>query len=441
MADETLAARIYDSLMNEDEEDRACEAIPEAACTYVPRNFFLNAANGASTKLAEQLANPGLVLPWLLSAIGAPAGMAGWLLPIRRAGSMIPQLAVAGSIRKVAKRKWFWTGAGITQAIALALMIPAALLANPTLAGGAILALMLLFSVASGVGSVSFSDVVGKTIPKRRRGRLLGVRATLGGILTLAAGLLMRWKLRGADEIGPYLILVGIAAFLWFFAALLFGMIREFPGATSGGRNALQETKAGWAIVRKSPGYLRFLLSRALLLLGIELALPYYSLHAQDISGAGLRDLSLYVIVTGLSAAFSSTVWGRLADYSSRVTMIVAGVAGAVTGAISLGFDLLPSSWQIAPVYAVVFFGASLSRAGTRVGRKTWVVDFAPEDDRPTYVAFANTLIGLVTVAGGLLGLLIAVWGVRPVIGILVLFSLAGAAMAAWMPEAEARDH
>jgi 2-C-methyl-D-erythritol 2,4-cyclodiphosphate synthase len=36
------------------------------------RAYLLNVANGACTKLAEKLAGPDLVLPWLLGAIAAP---------------------------------------------------------------------------------------------------------------------------------------------------------------------------------------------------------------------------------------------------------------------------------------------------------------------------------------------------------------------------------
>jgi hypothetical protein len=75
-----------------------------------PQNFVLNVLNGSAPKLVEQLASPGLVLPWLFSAIGAPTALAGLLVPVKEAGSLLPQLAVAGSIRAYQKRKWFWVG-------------------------------------------------------------------------------------------------------------------------------------------------------------------------------------------------------------------------------------------------------------------------------------------------------------------------------------------
>jgi hypothetical protein len=52
-------------------DERACEDIPDSVCLEVPGNFFLNAINGNATKLGDQLARSGLVLPCLLHAFGA----------------------------------------------------------------------------------------------------------------------------------------------------------------------------------------------------------------------------------------------------------------------------------------------------------------------------------------------------------------------------------
>src|SRR5690606_34654531 len=124
----------------------------DALCTALPRNYLLNLANGACTKLAEQIASPGLVLPWLLSALGTPAGVIGFLVPVRQAGALLPQLAVAARIRAVAVRKWVWAGAGFSQALMLLLMVLAALVLSPLTAGWAIVGLLTVFSMASGAG-------------------------------------------------------------------------------------------------------------------------------------------------------------------------------------------------------------------------------------------------------------------------------------------------
>ena len=429
-----LIERAYD-FITVDDEGRTCEAIPDSACQQAPRNFALNVLNGSATKLAEQLASPGLVLPWLFSAIGAPAAIAGLLVPVKESCSLLPQLAVAGSIRRFPRRKWYWAGAGTTQALLLALMIPMALWLSPTAAGWTITALLGLFSIASGVGSVAFKDVLGKTIPKGKRGRLLAARATVGGILTLIAGSVIRLYIADIQSLAPYLILIGCAAILWAAAALFFASITEEPGATGGGRNALGEVRAGLRLIREVSGFRRFILARSFLV-SIELSLPFYSLYALAKVGLSVGGLGVFVIANGISNIFSSPVWGRFADRSSRGVMTVSSLFAVATGLIALIIGQIPADLQNHLVFAPIFLFIGFSQAGLRLGRKTYLVDGAPDNDRPLYVAVSNTVIGLVTLMGGGLGLIAYAFGIQVLLVVLIVLALIAAAICRSLPEA-----
>jgi predicted MFS family arabinose efflux permease len=432
---ENKVDRAYELLSGEDARDRACEAIPDSACHAVPRNYVLNVANGACTKLAEQLASPGLVLPWLLSALGAPVVIATYLLPIKQAGSLLPQMAVAARIRAAAKRKYFWVGAGLTQAVALGLMIPSALVLPPLAAGIAILALMAIFSIASGVGSVAFQDVMGKTVPKGRRGRLLSNRAAIGGALTLAAAVAMRATL-GGDALWPLLLLVAIAAGLWVAGAAFFAAVEELPGATEGGKNLLAETLRGFELIKSVPAFRTFLTTRALLL-AVELALPFYALHAQSIYGQSVSGLAMFVLAIGLANIVSSPFWGKFADASSRTVLALSGVVGAAAAVVALVIQAVPALHAWPAVYALVFVLLGLAEQGVRLGRKTYLVDAAPKDDRPLYVAFANTAIGMLALLFGALGAVAQIFGPAMLVWVILALSLLGALVGRALPEAD----
>ncbi|MBD3166338.1 MFS transporter, partial [bacterium] len=376
--------------------------------------------------------------PWLLSTIGAPGWMAGWLMPIKQAGSMLPQISVAGAIRGFPVRKHFWFGAGVMQTIMLAVMALSLLfLDNPVALGWIVLGTLLVFSVASGVGSVAFGDVVGKTIPKTRRGRMLGLRATFGGVLTLAAGLWLRFRVKDEGDIGLFVGLIAVAAGLWLLGAVLFVLMKEMPGATKGGRNAISEARHGWKVVQTSGPFRRFLIVRGLLLLGVELAVPYYTVIGKKLLDGGTGNLGLFIIATAVAATVSSVFWGKFADTSARKTMAVAGVLSAVTAMVALGFYAFPSSWVSGWSYAPLFFLIGLAVAGTRTGRKTFVVDLAPEDERPTYVAFSNTFAGVVTILGGLMGFIGYALGWQLMLVVLAALSLIGALVSMTLPEVE----
>jgi sugar phosphate permease len=429
--------RLYRSLTDDDDEARACEAIPEEACREVPRNFLLNAANGSATKLAEELASPSLVLPWLLDVLAAPVALVGWLEPLRQGGSLAPQILVSAEIRSRAVRKWFWVAAGSVQGVLLAVMAVAALVLQGLWAGLAVLGLLALFSVASGVGSVAYQDVLGKTVPRGKRGQLLAIRATAGGVLTLLAGLAIRHLVGEEARVEVFAGLIAAAATLWLLGALVFAAIEELPGATAGGRNAIAEVADGMRLVARNGSYRRYLSARALLL-PVELQIPFLALHARSL-GLKADALGGLVVALGLSKLLSSPLWGRVADrVSSRLVMVSGAAASAAALAVALGLDLSIEGGLSVWIYGPVFVLAGLARAGVRLGRKTYLVDATREQDRALYVSVANTSMGVLAFAWGALGLLVDVAGIRVVLLVLLATSLAAAALASIVPEAEA---
>lgn len=400
------------------------------------RSYLLNVANGACTKLAEQLASPGLVLPWLLGAIGAPVGLAALLMPAKQVGSLVPQLLVSGFIRTLAFRKWAWVAAGGFQALALWAMVPAAVMLPPVQAGWAIVGLLLLFSIASGCGSVAFQDVTAKTVSKGMRGRMLSNRAAIGGGLTLIAGAVMRVVLGEEAGLPPFLMLIGGAAALWALSAWLFAAIPEPAGEPGGGRNPADELRRGFGLLRHQPGYAKFLGARALLL-SVELATPFLALHAQAQTGGGLGVLGYYVFMVGLAAMVASPFWGVFADNSARTVMIQSGLIGAAAGVLALVLPFWAGSIWVDWAYGGVFLLIGIAEAGVRLGRKTYLVDGAPETERPLYVAFANTGVGVLALAMGGLGLVTTFVGTE---GTIVVLSVMAALLviASWvMPEAD----
>ncbi|MDG5767519.1 MFS transporter [Balneolales bacterium ANBcel1] len=423
--------KAYEILTIDDE--RACRSIPDSACREVPGNFFLNTGNGALTKLAEQIASPSLVLPWLLGAMGAPSALAGFLVPLSRSGSLLPQLLVSSRIRRYARRKYFWVAAGYVQALALLLMIPLALLVGGLWGGIGVLLLLAIFSMASGVASVSFKDVMAKTIPKGKRGTLLSIRATAGGVLALGAG---AWLMMAGGDDEPlwfYGALLAGAAMLWIVATTLFALIKEYPGATDGGRNAIAEAKKGWFLLREQPGFRNFVIARSLLL-GVPLVVPFYSLFARDL-GTGLSGLGLFVMANSLAMVLSSYFWGRLADRSSRHAMAFGGLIGAFAAFIVLVLGSAMGQGYTAWWLSAVIFITGFAQAGTRLGRKTYLVDAAPEDERPLYVAVSNTLVGILFLSSSVIGTFSGIIGVRGVIFMFALMMVAGSFFALRLPD------
>ena len=423
MPDKNLADKAYD-LITDDGEERACDAIPDSACKETPGNYFKNVFSGALSKLAEQLVSPGTTLPWIMSSLGVPNAFSGALVPIKDAGSLLPQLFVSAKIRKYPVRKWFWVIPAVLQALALLLMAFVVLRLEGSFAGYLILLLLLVYSLASGVASISFKDVIAKTIPKGKRGQLLALRSTIGGILTLGAGIFILQDLEKEQDNNLLFWVVLSGAFLWILSALFFALISEQAGATDGGRSPINELKNGWVIWKKDANLRIFVLTRGLLM-AIPLAQPFFVILGKEELGNEVTNLGIMVISAGIANIISSPFWGRFADQSSKKLMVWVSLMGIINISLMAIFPIWPETWKTIYTFAGLFLVQVMAHGGARLSRKTYLVDFAPSDERPLYVSLSNTMIGVLTLVGAGLGTLSSIFGIPVMlfvfVGLLVL--------------------
>jgi len=436
MQDSSRLGRLYD-LMVEPEDSRVCRDIPDSACHEVPGNFFRQLLATTLTNLGDTLTSPKTTLTWLLASVGAPLALVAWLVPIRESGSMLPQLLIAAWVRTRPRRAGIWVAGSLLQALAILLMGLAAWLTRGALAGALIVACLVLFSLARGFCSVASKDVIGKTIPKTRRGRLNGMASSLSGWLVLGVG--ASWLLWPPDD-DNRLFLLGLlfgAALLWLVAALLYQGIDEAPGATEGGANAINTAVASLGLLRTDAPFRRFVLVRALLLCS-ALSAPYYVLLGQTANN-GLGMLGAFLLANGLASSLSGGFWGRQADASSRQVMIRAALLASLLGPLVIALDA--SQW-LSPrlqdwLFPCAFFVLGIAHSGVRVARKTYVLDMAGGSKRTDYVAVGNSLIGLILLATGLFGLLTPLIGAAGMLLLLSGIGLTGAILAVSLPEVQ----
>jgi len=418
-----------------DEDARVCKDIPDSACRHQPHNFFGYLIANLLGKIADEIASARLVIPWLFGSLGVPAVFTGFLVPIREAGVLLPQLAVAAAVRRLAIRKRVWVVGAVLTALSLFGMAAAAGSLQGSAAGWLILLMVVLFSLARGLCSVAAKDVLGKTISKSRRGVLMGWSASLSGMAILGIGI---WL--GTADVADAAVLVFSGLFvaggvLWLVAALAFASIKEHPGATEGGGNALSVAISHLRLLNDDHAFRRFVIARAMLL-AIGLASPFYVLIAQQQGDSGLLGLGTLIIANGLATSLSAPFWGRFGDRSSRLVMALAAACAGVIGVFVFAAILSGWSWATGELgLATVFFLFSVMHGGVRLGRKVYLVDMANSENRAAYVAVSNTVIGLLMLAGGVAGLVSEAFGAPVTVLLLGFLSFVAAFYALSLPE------
>ena len=113
---------------------------------------------------------------------------------------------------------------------------------------------------------------------------------------------------------------------------------------------------------------------------------------------------------------------------------------GSATGLAALGIGAIPLSLRSPYLMAGVFILLGIAEAGVLVGRKTYLIDRVDAKSRPTYVAFANSAIGLVALIFGALGMVAQLLGVAWLIGALVVLGSIGGLLGYSLPDASSKS-
>lgn len=434
--DKDVTDKVY-TLLVEDEEARICRDIPDSACNDQPSAFTRQLLAQTLTKVGDALTSSRLVLAWILASIGSPAIYISLLVPLRESLSLLPQLFIAQWIRERAVRKWFWVAGSVGQALCLIAMVLALVLLPGPDAALAIVLLLAVFSLARGVCSVAAKDVLGKTVSKSRRGRLTGLAASAAGMVTLAVAACL-WLAGEAptspstspgdkSDIALFAALLGGAALLWLVAAITYARIPEVPGATEGGGNAFAEALRSLGLLLEDRDLLRFVLAR-MLLVATAFAIPYIVVTIQREGSGDIGGLVGLLLAEGAAGLLSGNLWGRWSDSAShRVMAAAACLSALVIGAALLVLLFAPDLMLVPGIPALLVFTAAVAHQGARVGRKTYLVDMANADNRASYTAVSNTVLGIFLLCGGLLGVIDAMYGVTSVLLLLCATALAAA--------------
>ncbi|MDF1751536.1 MAG: MFS transporter [Verrucomicrobiales bacterium] len=433
----TRSDRIYDFLVGNGHGERISTGITEAAAKVVPANFLRLLVATLCTKVGDALSKPGVMITWMLSTLGAPSALIGLIVPIRESGALVLQIFVGELASRYRLRKWFWVAGSVVQGSAILGMVPVALFLSGAAAGWAVVGLIAIFSLARGVCSVISKDLVGRTIPKTRRGRLGGIAASASGVIAIAVGI---WLLLYKDrELEPvvFAVILGVAGGLWFLAAMAMSTLDEKPAKTEAKKNPFLEIKSSIGLLKTDSDFRLFCIARALLA-GTVLSMPFYVILARHATDGSSGSLGILLIAGSVATALSGAVWGRLADHSSRLVLATAGILAGVIGFATAALGGIEFSGMGGSIFwGALFFLIGLAHTGIRQGRKTHLVDMSDADNRASMVAVSNTLIGIVVLAGSSVGLLTEWIGERWVIFIFALPGLFGGLLALKLPEVQ----
>ena len=370
----------------------------------------------------------------MLQALGAPPVFIGIIVPLRESGALLPQAFLGNYLKRFAVRKWAWSLGAFLQGVAIAGCALVALNHTGAAAGVAIVALLVAFSLARGVSSVTAKDVLGKTIPKSKRGQLAGWADSASGLVTIAAACLLFFLDAGEETISGYAAYLGAAAFLWCLIALVHLRVEEPEGETEKGVSPWRGLRSQFSLLKTDLNFRNFLIVRSLAI-GSGLSTPFIIALAHQRLGGGASWLGVFIIVEGLAATLTGSFWGRWADRSSRAVLRSSMMMVAILLAIVVIYASMTGG-QLANqiLFPAILFLLGAAHAGVRVGRKTYIVDMAEGNKRTDYVAVGNTFIGVLLIVAGILTGLLSLISVPVALASFAVCALAGSLYGSRLP-------
>lgn len=363
------------------------------------------------------------VLPLFVQHLSGSNLALGAISSLRAAG-LLPPLLVARFTERLLRKKPFVVGCTLFERLpylVLAVATPALAGTHPTRLLWLFFAMLALTTLAAGVATPGWLDLLARMLPADWRGRFFGLWGALGGVLGVAgsaaaAALLQRfsWSVGSA--------LCFACAFVCLTVSFLFILLGREPAPAADvvpppPRAAGDDWRRLPALVRRDRN-LRWYLAALALITSAGAAASFYIVDAKRALRLTDAEASRYAVALLAASTVGNVLWGYVGDRGGHKRVVIGGAL--CTGLAAL-LALVARAPAWGPLgYGVVFLLVGLGSSGLQLTALTFIVDFAPDALRPTYIGLATMTQAPFALGAPLLGALIADRGGYP-----TLFALA----------------
>lgn len=371
---------------------------------YTRFNFAMGILHGVFYQAGLAISSPTTVLPVFLSHFTGSLALIGLFSAVVTAGGVLPQLVVAHRLEGRARTKpvlvvAIWIRAGAWAVLGVLTWFCTG--CGPVFTLISLLVLLLVFSTAGGVANVPFMNLWGKTLPVGLRGRFWGHRQLWGGLLAVGSGWAVKTVLASPIAFPRNYALLFIFSFLLMaFSYIALSSVREPEGDVSPERPPFRSYIAGaFGLFRSDRDFAWFSLTQVATMF-FAFAMPFYVLYGKNRLGMPAEEVGVLIAAQMIGGIVSNLLWGWLSDrFGNRSVIRLTAAATVIMPALALLAH--HSGWSL---LIAVFAISGVIISGSGIGFVNYVLEIAPEPQRPTYIALNGTLNGLfalLPIAGG----------------------------------------
>ena len=387
------------------------------------RNYALGVVNGTFARLGMGLIHPYLVLSAFVYDQTKSNLLVGLVATLSTAGLMWPQLYISSRIEHLPRKKPIYILATVLRIVTLGIVVATMFLTRAVDSSWVLVAFFVAYFVyrtGQGCGHPVYLDLIGQSVAPTRLGSFFAYRGLLGGGLSFVAGfVVVQPILHAIPSPTSYAVLGAIAFVVMSCGWTAFAFVHEVEELNPPKKRDFRQTAVdAGSLVWRDANY-RLLLSIRILLRFDLLALAFYVPYGVERLGAEKMS-GVFVGCMALSRLTSTLIWGKMSDRKgNRLCLICAAVLLTSSPATALVASRLPAAFQWTLPFAstpldlpITVYIAALCTVGfgleaAVIGLNAFMLESAPPERRPSYIAFVNTMSFPFTFLPALAGLLV----------------------------------
>jgi MFS family permease len=347
------------------------------------RNFIINVTEGVLFVAGAAFVSAQTVLPALVTRLGGGNVAVGLVAVILWVGLFLPQVFAARFVEVLPwKKPWAIIGGALQRMFILGLAVSVLMFGdrNPSLALACVLLCYALSQMGLGITTPGWFDLFAKVTPLKKRGRLIGIRNSIGGAIAFLCGLALTWMLsRFAFPLNYALALFCGFAFMMASVIVQSNLVEEGPSKVVAKRPLGGYLRGLPGVFRHNKQFRWFILMSSFLVVA-NMPMGFFTVYAMKSFGGGeslVGQFTLAMVAVQVVSAFAN---GYIADhYGHKVALIVAA-SGMLCASVCA--VLAPSLGWFMLVY--VFLGVNLG--SELMLRYNMSIEYGPVEQRSTYV-------------------------------------------------------
>ncbi len=338
------------------------------------------------------VAEPATILPLIVYHFSSNLVLVGLFASLLRGGAIAVQLFAAFYAQSYSRVmiymrivfffrffSWFMVGASIY-------FIGDS---NKTLTLWLIGIFFFTFSFSAGFGSIYFKEIIAKVFSKEERGKTMANKQLFSSMGAIISGGVAGWVLSNYEAPYSYAFLFMFSSVLMIIGLVAFGTIKEPEklNVSTREKNFLEFLKNSKSLLKKDK---RLQLQIIVSLLGYSflLAMPFVIIKAKttiELTGWLIGGFITVQMIGSMIGNFF--IWKKFKGNYVRM--------------LQLAYTFMISAFIIAFFagnavgYGLIFFIFGVGIDGFRNADMNLVLEIAPEDKRPVYVAIQSTIVSI----------------------------------------------